>query len=531
MRENESNRLVKGALLLTLAGLVSKILSAGYRIPLQNLTGDVGFYIYQQVYPILGIVMVLSLYGFPSAISKMAVDLQAAGKSLSFKGFYIPVFLILLIINGALSLFLLFNADELARWVGDYRLSKSYQLAGFAFLLVPFSALLRGAFQGNYYMKPTAYSQIGEQFIRVFIIIAAAIVVVSTSQSLYEIGQAAALASIFGAITAIIILSLFFIWKKPVSRESAGTDIPWNYYVRTILTLGVVAALNHMVLLVIQFADTFTLIPSLMDYGFTHLEAMEAKGVFDRGQPLIQLGTVLGSSFALALVPTISKQKLKTDPTTFYHYIRGALLFGFYLAIGATIGLIAIFPEVNQLLFKNDQGTSNLRILILSIFLCSLAITASSILQGLGYLKRTAMFILAAFFVKWIGNQLLVPFWGITGSAITTVLSLLALCVIVLFQLKRKLPDLKFFQMINWQTLIKASLSMVIYIIVLDAVFAGTVVLSRMTLLIYVLFIAMTGGIIFIFTLLKGRAFTRSELKMLPFASFFIRIHKGRNMK
>src|SRR5690625_4731116 len=100
MDENETNRLVKGALLLTVAGFISKILSAGYRIPLQNLTGDFGFYVYQQIYPILGIVMILSLYGFPVAVSRLTAELNVENKHLSLQGFYKPILLILLGING-----------------------------------------------------------------------------------------------------------------------------------------------------------------------------------------------------------------------------------------------------------------------------------------------------------------------------------------------------------------------------------------------------------------------------------------------
>lgn len=529
MNGNESKRLVKGALLLTLAGLVSKILSAGYRIPLQNMTGDIGFYIYQQVYPILGMVMVLALYGFPSAISKMAVDLKAKDKGLSFRRFYIPVFLILLAINGALFVFLLVNAPSLADWVGDANLASTYRFAAFAFLVVPFTALLRGVFQGNYYLKPTAFSQISEQFVRVLIIIAAAIYVVYQDQDIYIIGQAAALASILGGITAMIVLGLYLKGEN-FSGEAVQHPIPWNYYVRTLLILGIAAALNHMVLLVIQFADAFTLIPSLMDYGLSKREAMEAKGVFDRGQPLIQLGTVLGSSFALALIPAISKQKLAKDPAAFYQYIRTALLFSFYLAVGATIGLIMIFPEANILLFQDDKGTVNLQILVLSIFLCSMAITASSVLQGLGYVKRTAGLILMAFFVKWIVNQLLVPAWGITGSAIATVFSLSVLSILVLLELKRKLPELSFFRQLHWWALIKASLNMILFILLMNYIFSYFAISSRFSLLLYVLFVSITGGAIYIFCLLRGRSFTESELALLPFAAFFIRIHKGRNI-
>ena len=144
-----------------MAGLISKILSAGYRVPLQNLTGDFGFYVYQQIYPFLGMVLILSLYGFPSAISKIAVELKAKGKSLSLKSFYLPIILIMFLINGGLFLLLYINAHSLATWIGDANLARAYKLSAYSFLLIPFSALLRVVFQGCYQMKPSEYSQFG----------------------------------------------------------------------------------------------------------------------------------------------------------------------------------------------------------------------------------------------------------------------------------------------------------------------------------------------------------------------------------
>ncbi|MFD1039877.1 oligosaccharide flippase family protein [Virgibacillus byunsanensis] len=530
MDGNETNKLVKGALLLTLAGLISKILSAGYRIPLQNMTGDLGFYIYQQVYPILGITMVLALYGFPSAISKMTVELKADGKGLSFQQFYVPIFSILILVNGGVFLFLYLNAGSLAAWVGDASLESTYQYASFAFLLIPFSALLRGVFQGNYMMKPTAYSQVSEQLIRVSIIIAAAWIITMQGKDIYIIGQVAVLASVLGAVTAVIILAVFFIKKKPTVMAKRNYLIPWTYYVRTLLIFGIIASLNHMVLLVIQFSDTFTLIPSLMEYGLMQQDAMQAKGIFDRGQPLIQLGTVLGSSFALALVPTLSRRKLELDPNAIYLYIERALTFSFYLAVGATIGLIVIFPQVNVLLFQDDSGTVSLQVLVIAVLLSSIAITAASILQGLGYIKRTAGFIVIACFIKWTANQMLVPIWGITGGAIATVISLLILCVIVLVELKRKLPRLDYKRQIKWQALMIASGGMVIYLYIIQYATTYVTISSRLELLVYVMFAVITGAFIYIFLLLRFKAYTEVELSMLPFAGFFIRIHKGRNI-
>src|SRR5699024_9397490 len=135
-------------------------------------------------------------------------------------------------------------------------------------------------------------------------------------------------------------------------------SISWKYYFRTLVVLGIVASLNHMILLIIQLADTMTLVPQLVANGLSKEEAIRSKGIFDRGQPLIQLGVVLGSSFALTFISTvgmhtrISKRSLAYD-----------LSYSFYLVSSETIGLFMIFPEINKLLFTDVEGTRSLQFL------------------------------------------------------------------------------------------------------------------------------------------------------------------------
>lgn len=79
-----TNKFLQGAVLLTAAGIITKGLSAIYRVPYQNIVGDIGFYIYQQIYPFLAIVMVLSTTGFPVILSKL---LNEYGDGSNFKNF------------------------------------------------------------------------------------------------------------------------------------------------------------------------------------------------------------------------------------------------------------------------------------------------------------------------------------------------------------------------------------------------------------------------------------------------------------
>lgn len=526
MHKYDANTFVRGALLLAMAGFFSKVLSAGYRIPLQNLTGDVGFYMYQQVYPVLGMAAALALYGFPAAISKIAAERRTLGKSLSFVHFFGPAGLVLFVCNSVVFLLLWTQADVLAGWIGDHRLGPAYQLAAFIFLLLPCIALLRGWFQSQENMKPTAFSQIAEQLVRVGIIIAAAVWITKERVDLYHIASFASIAAIFGAVAAMFVLILFLQKNKKPTVATDAAKIEWAYYIRTILLFGTVQAMTHMVLLIIQFADTFTLLPDLMSHGFSKWEAMQEKGIFDRGQPLMQFGMVMGSSFALALVPNVARTRLQDNEASFAESIKTALSVGFYIAAGATIGLILLFPEINVLLYQNASGTNSLQLLMLSIVLSSLAITGASILQALGYIKQTAIFIIIAFGCKWAANHLFVVRWGITGSAMATVLALALLCLLVMSQLKYRIRGFSLVRQIRWQAFFSASLGMIGFIFLCKCMLPHMDILTRWQQCCILMPVILVGATLYMGILVKMRAFSRNELELLPIVSRFYRNKK-----
>ncbi|WP_051006538.1 oligosaccharide flippase family protein [Liquorilactobacillus vini] len=83
MGQHQPNNLIlRGTVLLTLSSLIIKILSAVYRIPFQNLVGNTGFYIYQQVYPLYGLGMTFALSGFPVFISKKVAEQPSIKKNI-----------------------------------------------------------------------------------------------------------------------------------------------------------------------------------------------------------------------------------------------------------------------------------------------------------------------------------------------------------------------------------------------------------------------------------------------------------------
>lgn len=517
------NRLIQGALILTIAGIISKILSAFYRIPIQNLTGDLGFYLYQQIYPFIAIVMILTLYSFPAAISQMGAAM--GHKKHDYRFFLFPNLLLLYIINGVIGISIFIIAPYLARLTGDANIITAYRLIAISFLFVPVISLLRGIFQAEDGMQYTAISQIIEQIMRVFIIIIGALFIYKQYVPLYHIATYGVIATIVGLSVASVYLILVYrnYRNKHIFDALPKLEkIPYRYYLHTLLIFAFAVAMNHMIFIIIQLADVLSIVPFLEKANITRLEAMDAKGIFDRAVPLIQLGMVIGSSFALAFIPFLATTKNEEEKAI--PIIQDALAITVYLAVGATVGLFILFPEANKLLFNDTAGVSSMRIFILSIGLLAIIMTVQAILQSYGERIRTACYIGSVFFVKLILNYVFVPTFELHGAAMATLISLVFLCVLSIRLLKRKFHHLQLFSRVRWLALSGASIVMAFLLF-----FIKYIVMmpnSRSGLFVYVIGLIVLGAAGYMMTLIRYHALTERQLGTLPFSSKWIACHR-----
>ena len=134
---NSVGVLVKGTVILSVAAFLTKVLSAVYRVPFQNIVGDIGFYIYQQIYPFYGIAVSFAIYGFPVIISKLYAEQTDPSdeeeKQTIFFSSLLAVGMICLII-----FFLLYAGSEtFASFMGDERLQPLIRAVSFSYLTVP----------------------------------------------------------------------------------------------------------------------------------------------------------------------------------------------------------------------------------------------------------------------------------------------------------------------------------------------------------------------------------------------------------
>ena len=209
------NKILRGAAVLGIAGLVVKLLGAFFRIPLQSLIGEEGMAYYGYAYPLYALFLVIATAGIPVAISRLVSekialkDYEGAHKVFKVSSwllFFIGLFAFAVCYFGAG-----FISEHV---IGDIGALKPLKAIAPALIFVPVMSAFRGYFQGRQNMNPTAVSQFVEQVFRVGVGLALAYTLMD--ESLDSAAAGATFGATAGSIAGLIVVVLIYFCSKRV---------------------------------------------------------------------------------------------------------------------------------------------------------------------------------------------------------------------------------------------------------------------------------------------------------------------------
>lgn len=333
--------------------------------------------------------------------------------------------------------------------------------------------------------------------------------------------------SITGSIVSFVILFMF-LWKrkewKVIAPEKGmiKRNLPdVKQMVKELTFQGFTIALSGMLMVFMQLADSLNLYSLLTESGIDKELAKSLKGIYDRGQPLIQLGTVAAASISLSLVPLITRERLSARRELLQQKIQSALKVSIVIGIGASAGLWAVITPTNIMLFKDASGSDVLGVLSFVILFTSIIAAVTGIMQGLGNLTAPALAAVSVFPIKYMFNMVLIPVLGMMGAAVSSLLALFAVSVFLFIRLKRIVNiSLRFLNIT-----ILAALVMVVFLkgyLYLIESLMHLLVSARLRAAVEALSAVGLGGILFLWAVIKGRVFDVEELALFPFGSKII---------
>ncbi|MCL1924819.1 MAG: polysaccharide biosynthesis protein [Defluviitaleaceae bacterium] len=367
MKIKIKNKIIISAFILTIAGLLTRVLGFVHRIFMTNIIGAEGIGLYQLVFPIYSLAWAITCAGFTTAVSKLAAAAKAKREYEKMKSFMVYAVLITGLLAVILSMGLFFSAELIANYIfNEPRIALGLKTLSFAIPFMAMGSSLRGYFFGIQEAKIPAISQIIEQIMRMFLIYVLSRVYFGS----IETAVALAVAGI-AAGEVVSFLYVFFAYKdkygtkantertaKKHFRKSRNKD---SYNKRkvdkavltTLLAMSVPLGLSRISGSLLSTVENI-LIPSRLElYGIEN--AVEEFGkLTGMAMPLIQFPSAVLMALSISLVPAISEASELKNYNQINEAVKKTMLFSMVIGIGAAAGFILFGDTIGKLIYSYD---------------------------------------------------------------------------------------------------------------------------------------------------------------------------------
>ena len=450
-KKNKTDFIVQGSI-LAIAGIVVRLIGLVYRIPLQNKLGDDAMGIYSAAYNIYNIILLLSSYSIPLAVSKMVVARVSVKQYRnSFRIFKSAMIFSVAVglIATAISYFGAGFFAEMVLKMPDAKIA--IQTLSPAIFIMAVLGVLRGYFQGQGTMIPTAISQLLEQIVNAGISLLAAFYLFSlgtsedtlmgTTNKAGAYGAAGAtLGTVAGALTAMLFCGfLFFVYYRALEgklvRDKKNAIEPYSQLIRVLVATIVPVILSTAIYNISSLVDN-----SVFGYyvEFNGISAEEYKtvwGVYSGKYTLLtNVPVAIANALASSVIPALVASVTRRDRGDTLLRVNITIRFTMIIAIPCTVGLMVLAGPIIRLLYPGDNGLAS-ELLILggvAVAFFSLSTVTNAILQGINKMRVPVRNALIALLIH-VGVLFLLLYglnMGIYGVVIANMLFGLTMCML-----------------------------------------------------------------------------------------------------
>lgn len=447
----ESNFVVQGSI-LAVAGIVVRLIGILYRVPMTNIIGDEGMGYYSTAFNVYNIMLILSSYSLPLAVSKMVSARMAKGQYRNSVR-VLKAALVYATVVGGLACFITWNFAGFFATTAFNTPFCVYALKTLAptIWIMAYLGVLRGFFQGHGTMIPTAISQIFEQIVNAVISVVAAGVLFKVGLDSNRVYNTTGYPQAFGAaggtigtgagaLAALLFMLLLFAIYAPVMKRrkrrdrSKRTDSYGDISVTFLFTV-VPVIISSAVYNINAVVDN-----SIMAYGMESLgqgkEFLSLWGIYNnKYMLLVHVPLAMANSLSSSLIPSLSGAVARKEKGAIIAKTGLAIRFAMLIAIPSAVGLTVLSAPINNLLFRGGNNAEAIRMLIIgsaAVIFLSLSTVTNAILQGINHMNvpvRNA-FISLVLHVIALYIMLMVFKMGIYSMVFANILFAVFMCVL-----------------------------------------------------------------------------------------------------
>ncbi|MDO4261604.1 MAG: polysaccharide biosynthesis protein [Eubacteriales bacterium] len=407
-RRNRSNYIVQGGILAA-ASILVRVIGMVYRIPVTRILGPVGNSYYSAAYEVYSMMLLISSFSLPLAVSKLVSARLADGQARSAYKLFRCTLAFALVSGGAASLLVYFGAgffSEVLVSTPESRLA--LQVLAPTILIVAVMGCLRGYFQGLGSMVPTAVSQVVEQIVNAAVSIGAAWflfryglkldALLDTDTAAYAYGAAGStLGTGVGALAGLLFLLLILAVYQRVmnrrirtdkSRQTESAAEIFGLLLATIFPVILSTAVYNLSGIIDQ--GIFKHLMAYKSYAGTEID--ELWGIYSGEYKLLtNVPIAVASAMASSTIPALTRARIARDRRQMRRKTENAIRFVMVVCIPCAVGLSVLASPILQLLFGQREHLAVSALLLqtgsVSVVLYGLSTLTNGILQGMDRMK------------------------------------------------------------------------------------------------------------------------------------------------
>lgn len=403
-KQKAANFVIQGSI-LAIAGILVRIIGMLYRMPLNDIIGKQGNGYYTSAFNVYNILLILSSYSMPVAVSKMISARIARGEYRNCSRILKAALIYATVVGGVAAVVLWFGADAFAELIKMPSSSYALKTLVPTIWIMAYLGVLRGYFQGTGTMVPTAVSQILEQVINAVVSVVAAGLLFNIGASMnvaqgakdysYALGAAGGtIGTGAGALTALVYFIILTLSKGRDMRAQTRKDVSgrvesYRHLVR-ILTITVLPiVISSGIYNCSNVVDNYLFGQGMSELGYMEDTIATSLGALGQYQILFNIPVAVSNALSTSLIPSLTRAVECRKRKEKLERIAASIRFSLLIAIPAAVGITVLAKPVCNLLFASEDNTMLIRLSMvgsLAVVFYSLSTVTNAILQGLNRL-------------------------------------------------------------------------------------------------------------------------------------------------
>lgn len=422
---------MRGAMVLTTAGVITKILGMMIQVVIARELGAAGFGLFRSVNPIFYLFLTISTLALAPALSKVIAENLAIGNIAKAQHAFRISTVTVLGLSLVVCAFAIVAAPVIsARWL-DPRAALPFLGALVRIPLVCLSSIMTGFYMGTQNQTPPAVSWVIETVARTAVTIPLILIM-----NPYGIAYGA-LAVMIGAAIGELFGYLYMVWRyltrdqrlafAPATATSGEllstqgtvhdlTEVALPTVIRNIF--GILAYAAEPVIIYIAFAHV----------GVSKTAATALYGSFGMAIQLLLLPTVLSSSLSSVVIPAVSEAAAMRNSRLVSRRLNQIIQITFLIALPATVFLILSGHDLATTLYKDPLAGALVAYIAPICVFIYVRDPLSAVLQGLNKATLSAAISLLTSGVRMYG---IYYFVSQTGDGIYGVVKATAIAAVV----------------------------------------------------------------------------------------------------